>query len=265
MRAPIRGKLTCPHPTCTRKERAATLNEPKIDFLLQKVLALLRRDVDGVDRLVPVEDEDGDVEMDAEPEAEDEASINSTGSASSGGGEDPTHDDSKRSHKARRGWATSKRVRRTSIAPALDELDLSNVSASFVGELQSELECQVCVQLFYEPITSPCGHTFCQRCLARALDHSDKCPLCRTDFPSFTYFQAQPPNATIARVILAAWPTFASDRKAALEAEEKSSTLDTPIFVCTLAWPSLPTYIHIFEPRYRLMMRRVMEIGRAHV
>jgi Lon protease-like protein len=37
--------------------------------------------------------------------------------------------------------------------------------------------------------------------------------------------------------------------------------LDTPIFVCTLSFPSIPTFLHIFEPRYRLMIRRALESG----
>lgn len=109
------------------------------------------------------------------------------------------------------------------------------------------------------PITTPCGHTFCQKCLARSLDHSDKCPLCRSDFPSFTYFQSQPSTSTTTSLISTAFPLLSVERKASIEAEQRSNTLDTPIFVCTLAWPNLPTYIHIFEPRYRLMMRRVMD------
>lgn len=34
-----------------------------------------------------------------------------------------------------------------------------------------------------------------------------------------------------------------------------------PIFVCTLAFPKVPCPLHIFEPRYRLMLRRCMESG----
>ena len=34
-----------------------------------------------------------------------------------------------------------------------------------------------------------------------------------------------------------------------------------PIFVATLAIPSVQCPLHVFEPRYRLMMRRVMEAG----
>ena len=32
-----------------------------------------------------------------------------------------------------------------------------------------------------------------------------------------------------------------------------------PIFVCTIAFPSVPCPLHVFEPRYRLMLRRCLE------
>ncbi|KAM0751155.1 hypothetical protein T439DRAFT_288389 [Meredithblackwellia eburnea MCA 4105] len=175
-------------------------------------------------------------------------------------------DEAKRSRR-RTSWEASKRVRRSppdgiSVDGVSDSAPsppiIHTINSNFISELQLELECQVCVQLLYDPITSPCGHTFCQKCLARSLDHSDKCPLCRADFPSFTYFQNLPVNETAHQVILSAWPSYAAERKAAFDAEEMSSTLNTPIFICTLSWPSLPTYIHIFEPRYRLMIRRVL-------
>uniref|UniRef100_A0A803XLC2 RING-type domain-containing protein n=1 Tax=Meleagris gallopavo TaxID=9103 RepID=A0A803XLC2_MELGA len=35
------------------------------------------------------------------------------------------------------------------------------------------------IWLFYEPVTTPCGHTFCLKCLERCLDHNPKCPLCK--------------------------------------------------------------------------------------
>lgn len=40
-----------------------------------------------------------------------------------------------------------------------------------------------------------------------------------------------------------------------------SLTKDIPIFVCTVAYPGVPCPLHIFEPRYRLMMRRCMDTG----
>ncbi|XP_060692912.1 LON peptidase N-terminal domain and RING finger protein 1-like isoform X2 [Hemiscyllium ocellatum] len=40
-----------------------------------------------------------------------------------------------------------------------------------------------------------------------------------------------------------------------------SLTKDVPIFVCTMAFPRISCPLHIFEPRYRLMMRRCLETG----
>lgn len=34
-------------------------------------------------------------------------------------------------------------------------------------------------RLFYEPVATPCGHTFCLKCLERCMDHNPHCPLCK--------------------------------------------------------------------------------------
>lgn len=36
---------------------------------------------------------------------------------------------------------------------------------------------------------------------------------------------------------------------------------DVPVFVCTTAFPSVPCPLFIYEPRYRLMVRRCVESG----
>lgn len=42
-----------------------------------------------------------------------------------------------------------------------------------------DFECGVCSSLLFKPVTTPCGHTFCQPCLVRTLDHQSLCPTCR--------------------------------------------------------------------------------------
>ena len=40
-----------------------------------------------------------------------------------------------------------------------------------------------------------------------------------------------------------------------------SLTKNVPIFVCTMAYPTVPCPLHVFEPRYRLMIRRSIQTG----
>jgi len=41
----------------------------------------------------------------------------------------------------------------------------------------------------------------------------------------------------------------------------EASSSQVPIFVCTISFPNVPCPLHVFEPRYRLMIRRCMEVG----
>ncbi|MGH0129539.1 UNVERIFIED_CONTAM: hypothetical protein FKN15_058501 [Acipenser sinensis] len=55
-----------------------------------------------------------------------------------------------------------------------------------------------------------------------------------------------------------------AERKTVYEEEMKElSNLnkEVPIFVCTTAFPTISCPLHVFEPRYRLMIRRCMETG----
>ncbi|KAJ3566308.1 hypothetical protein NP233_g7088 [Leucocoprinus birnbaumii] len=59
--------------------------------------------------------------------------------------------------------------------------------------------------------------------------------------------------------VLQTFPMVYKERGEALAAEERDARLDTPIFVCQLSFPGMPTLLHFFEPRYRLMLRRCLE------
>ncbi|TDL26911.1 LON-domain-containing protein [Rickenella mellea] len=134
-----------------------------------------------------------------------------------------------------------------------------NIEERFHKELLEHLTCEICFMLLYQPITTPCQHTFCAKCLQRSLDHQTKCPLCRQDLPAFNYFQDHPYNKVLLSILLKAAPDVYTERGRAIEAEERDARLDTPIFVCQLSFPGMPTLLHFFEPRYRLMLRRCLE------
>ncbi|XP_038172161.1 LON peptidase N-terminal domain and RING finger protein 3 isoform X2 [Arvicola amphibius] len=139
--------------------------------------------------------------------------------------------------------------------------DLSIPFASFDA---SDLECSLCMRLFYEPITTPCGHTFCLKCLERCLDHNPKCPLCKDSLYQCLPSRKYSKNVIMEELIAKFLPEELRERKLLYEEEmEELSNLNknVPIFVCTMAYPTVPCPLHIFEPCYRLMIRRCIETG----
>ncbi|KAL1260642.1 hypothetical protein QQF64_008469, partial [Cirrhinus molitorella] len=56
--------------------------------------------------------------------------------------------------------------------------------SSSSGPLAEELKCSVCLDLFTDPVSTPCGHNFCKRCLNQCWNNSQtyKCPGCRETF-----------------------------------------------------------------------------------
>jgi len=127
---------------------------------------------------------------------------------------------------------------------------------------RSELDCQVCYGLFLEPLTTACGHTFCRKCVHRVQDHSNLCPICRRSLalpPGVSAAQA-PSNILLTKLISGLCPEAYAARLETAKLEDIGvGDLDTALFVCTLSFPLMPTFLHVFEPRYRLMIRRAIE------
>lgn len=127
-----------------------------------------------------------------------------------------------------------------------------------------ELDCHVCYSMILDPVTTGCGHTFCRKCLARALDHSNHCPLCRRAPRIATSLSQQTSNQCLTKLLDGLCPELIAARVAAVAHEEHATGTESevPLFICTLSFPDMPTFLHVFEPRYRLMMRRAMEGNR---
>lgn len=128
----------------------------------------------------------------------------------------------------------------------------------------ADLECALCMRLFYEPVTTPCGHTFCLKCLERCLDHNAKCPLCKDALSQCLASKKYSKNIIMEELIAKFLPEEFKERRRLYEEEmEELSNLNknVPIFVCTMAYPTVPCPLHIFEPCYRLMIRRCIETG----
>lgn len=126
----------------------------------------------------------------------------------------------------------------------------------------ADAECTLCMKLLFEPVTTPCGHTFCRPCLLRSLDHTSKCPMCR----AVLHVGRQLPVSVVLKSLLErAFPKeygarMEEEREGLLAVEQTCRRL--PLFVMSPILPGERMALNIFEPRYRLMIRRVMEGGR---
>lgn len=136
------------------------------------------------------------------------------------------------------------------------------MSAKIDKDLE-DFECKLCFKLLYEPVTTPCGHSFCSACIQRSLDHSNKCPLCRTVMHAS---RSLPVSLTLKAIIARLFSEDYSKREAEMNAlVSRQADVDTcflPLFVLFTLFPGEKMKLNVFEPRYRLMIRRVMEGNR---
>ncbi|KAK3048064.1 hypothetical protein LTR09_010579 [Extremus antarcticus] len=127
-----------------------------------------------------------------------------------------------------------------------------------------QVDCQVCYNIMLDPVTTFCGHTLCRVCMSRVLDHSLHCPICRRVLALPPRIEEHPNNKTLVDIQNTLWPDMIKARRETVAAEEvgEQGDLNTALFVCTLGFPEQTTFLRIFEPRYRLMLRRCLEANR---
>ncbi|XP_048059533.1 E3 ubiquitin-protein ligase TRIM39-like isoform X1 [Megalobrama amblycephala] len=73
---------------------------------------------------------------------------------------------------------TARKTRRWSIK------DKRPWMLSSSGPLTEELQCSICLDVFTDPVSTPCGHNFCKTCLNKCWDNSwtCNCPYCKETF-----------------------------------------------------------------------------------
>ncbi|MFS7962963.1 putative transcription factor C2H2 family [Helianthus anomalus] len=123
-----------------------------------------------------------------------------------------------------------------------------------------DFDCTVCLKLLYEPITTPCGHTFCRSCLFQSMDRGNRCPLCRTVL--FISPRTCAISVTLKNIIERNFPAEYAERKLENDSLTNMGPDFLPLFVLDVVLPCQKFHLNIFEARYRLMVRRIMEGNR---
>ncbi|KAJ3109132.1 hypothetical protein HDU96_007295 [Phlyctochytrium bullatum] len=168
-----------------------------------------------------------------------------------------------------------------------DNKCLEPPTSTVINACAQNLECTLCFSMMGDPVTAPCGHSWCRCCLLMSLTHSNACPLCRRSLPPYNYFEKRPRNGVLVRLlefVQAAMKAFrgggtnaavasacgsvpemseVASASAAAAAAAATKTMILPIFVGPLVFPGVPCYMHIFEPRYRGMVKRLIAEGQT--
>jgi hypothetical protein len=116
-----------------------------------------------------------------------------------------------------------------------------------------DFECTLCFKLLFEPVTTPCGHSFCRSCLHQSMDHGNKCPMCRTVL--FIGPKTYPISVTLSNIIQKNFPEEYAERKSEHETMTYAGVDLMPLFVMDVVLPCQKMALNIFEPRYRLMVQ----------
>ncbi|XP_055333412.1 LON peptidase N-terminal domain and RING finger protein 3-like isoform X2 [Paramacrobiotus metropolitanus] len=129
------------------------------------------------------------------------------------------------------------------------------------------LTCTLCYRLLYKPVTPRCGHSFCKQCLHRVLDFKPSCPQCRSDLSDYLAEKRFATTEVLQKVCESLLPKVFEERVHMFNTEMQElarlseDEAEIPVFVLTVAWPDIPLFLHVFEPRYRLMVRQALESG----
>ncbi|XP_018430992.1 PREDICTED: E3 ubiquitin/ISG15 ligase TRIM25-like [Nanorana parkeri] len=70
-----------------------------------------------------------------------------------------------------------------------------------MASVTEELNCSICLEMYTDAVTLPCGHNFCRACILRFLDTQfgvPSCPDCRAHFPQRPALQK---NITLCNVV----------------------------------------------------------------
>nr|KYP55791.1 hypothetical protein KK1_002016 [Cajanus cajan] len=141
----------------------------------------------------------------------------------------------------------------------LERLSSSSPGMSTHGqpERNDDFDCTLCLKLLYEPVTTPCGHSFCRSCLFQSMDRGNRCPLCRTVL--FISPRTCSISVTLKNIIQKNFPEEYAERKQEHDGLINAGVDLLPLFVMDVVIPCQRFPLNIFEPRYRLMVRRIME------
>ncbi|XP_065337327.1 LON peptidase N-terminal domain and RING finger protein 3 isoform X1 [Cloeon dipterum] len=122
-----------------------------------------------------------------------------------------------------------------------------------------DFECVLCSRTLWRPVTTHCGHTYCWTCLDRCIDYNHPCPLCMSPLTEGVAGSERSVLDFVEKALSLLLPEEHRQRQQQEQEQSAEPQRRIPVFVCTTGFPGTPCPLFIYEPRYRLMIRRAIQ------
>ncbi len=126
------------------------------------------------------------------------------------------------------------------------------------------VQCPICLDTLCLPVTTPCGHNFCVLCLDHSLRKQKNCPICR----SVCSFSASElvENKVLSEICESLNPEKYATKALQLRMQIQEWKSNLPIFFYnSYEFPGTMISLHLFEARYKLMIKRITHTSRKFV
>ncbi|KAL6046364.1 Lana protein [Balamuthia mandrillaris] len=131
--------------------------------------------------------------------------------------EEEEEEEAKEKVLSRRGSSSASPSCSASSSTAITTTTKSSVEDEYLAlEAGIDFTCPVCTELLYKPVSTVCGHTFCELCLQMAVSHKPRCPLCREPC---LFVPQMKPNVLLVSVVEERFPTMYKERAEEVEAQ----------------------------------------------
>ena len=140
----------------------------------------------------------------------------------------------------------------------------TNNTSTFQNRMSKILQCPVCLDTLCMPVTTPCGHNFCAACLDQSLRRQKHCPICRS-VCSFSVTELVE-NKMLSELCESLDPVKYANKLLKMNKQMKEWKNQLPIFFYnSYEFPGTLISLHLFESRYRLMVKRIIHTSRKFI
>ncbi|XP_053189695.1 E3 ubiquitin-protein ligase TRIM39-like [Scomber japonicus] len=105
------------------------------------------------------------------------------------------------------------------------------MSAASCRRAEDQFLCSICLDVFTDPVSTPCGHNFCKNCINEHWNSNDQylCPLCKETF----YTRPKLHVNTFISDIVSQFRQEAQQKASSSSSEQQAAKPEVPCDVCT--------------------------------